>query len=195
MTIESKTDTLAEFERVMLRYLPDITRYARSLTAQPSDADDLVQETYLDAWRGRGTFDASRDARRWLFSICRHAFIKRHRKSHREIAVGDGPELESYATAVGHAEALRDGSAAIMESSDVGPAIAKAMETLSPPFREVVALVDMGDSDYAEAAATLGIPVGTVRSRLFRARRLLQEQLFEHARDAGFRVRSAPEIR
>ena len=99
-------DALAEFERVMLQFLPDVTRYARSLAGQGADADDLVQETYLDAWRGRGTYDGSRDARRWLFAICRHAFIKRHRKTQREISVGDDAELESYATAVGHAEAL-----------------------------------------------------------------------------------------
>lgn len=188
-------DALAEFERAMLHFLPDVTRFARSLAGQGADADDLVQETYLDAWRGRGTYDASRDARRWLFAICRHAFIKRHRKTQREVTVGDDAEMESYATAAGHHAALQDGTAARVEASDVGPAIARALGTLSPVFREVVALVDVGGSDYAEAAATLGVPVGTVRSRLFRARRLLQEQLFEHARDAGYRVRTDLETR
>lgn len=188
-------DALAEFERAMLHFLPDVTRYARSLAGHGADADDLVQETYLDAWRGRSSYDGSRDARRWLFAICRHAFIKRHRKTQREISVGDDAELESYATAAGHAEALRDGTAERVETSDVGPAIVRALDTLAPVFREVVALVDVGGSDYAEAAATLGVPVGTVRSRLFRARRLLQEQLFEHARDAGYRVRTDLETR
>ena len=69
------------------------------------------------------------------------------------------------------------------------------MDTLSPAFREVVALVDVGGSDYAEAAESLGIPVGTVRSRLFRARRLLQDQLLEHARDLGFPSRTVQETR
>lgn len=179
----------------MLRYLPDVTRYARSLAGPGADADDLVQETYLDAWRGRGTFDASRDARKWLFAICRHAFIKRYRKAHREVAVGDTPELESYATAVGHAAAVRDGSAARLDGMDLGPAINKAMASIPAAFREVVALVDVGGSDYADAAQALGIPVGTVRSRLFRGRRLLQEQLLDYARDAGFVAPQAQEIR
>ena len=186
---------LADFESVMLRYLPDVTRYARSLAGAGADSDDLVQETYLDAWRGRATFDVSREARKWLFAICRHAFIKRHRKANREVAVGDAAELESYATATGHAAAVRDGTAALLDGLDLGPAIVRAMTTLPPVFREIVALVDVGGSDYAEAAAALGVPVGTVRSRLFRARRLLQEQLIEHARDAGFVVATAPEAR
>lgn len=177
----------------MLRYLPDVTRYARSMAGPGADADDVVQDTYLDAWRGRATFDPTRDARKWLFAICRHAFIKRYRKSTRETAVGDPAELESHATAVGHAAAVRDGSAALLDSMDLGPAINTAMATLPGTFREVIALVDVGGSDYAEAAEALGIPVGTVRSRLFRGRRLLQEQLLDYARDAGFRMRTGPE--
>ncbi len=177
----------------MLRHLPDVARYARSLAGPGAESEDVVQETYLDAWRGRATYDPTRDARKWLFAICRHAFIKRYRKSTREIAVGDAPELESYATAVGHAAAVRDGSAAKLEALDLGPAIHAAMATLPETFREVVALVDVSGSDYAEAADVLGIPVGTVRSRLFRGRRLLQEQLLDHARDAGFRERTGPE--
>jgi RNA polymerase sigma-70 factor (ECF subfamily) len=179
----------------MLRHLPDVTRYARALAGPGAEADDVVQETYLDAWRGRATFDPTRDPRKWLFAICRHAFIKRYRKSTREVAVGDAPELESYATAVGHGAAMRDGSAARLDGLDLGPAINAAMATLPAVFREVVALVDVGGSDYAEAAESLGVPVGTVRSRLFRGRRLLQEQLLDHARDAGFRVRTGTEGR
>jgi RNA polymerase sigma-70 factor (ECF subfamily) len=177
---------LPAFEAAMLRHLPDVTRYARALAGPGADADDLVQETFLDAWRGRGTYDPSRDPRKWLFAICRHAFIKRYRKSKREVAVGDAPEVESYATASAHAAAVQDGSARRLDSLDLAPAIAQALDTLPPAFREVVALVDVEGADYAEAATALGIPLGTVRSRLFRARRLLQDHLFAYARDLGF---------
>ena len=183
---------LADFEQEMLRYLPDVARYAQSLTHDKADADDLVQETFLSAWRARATFIPGSDGRRWLFAICRHAYLKQYRKAQREVPLESEPELDSLAAARGHSAALRDHTAQIMESPDIGEAIVRAMAAIPAAFREVVALVDVGGSDYAEAAAALGVPIGTIRSRLFRGRRLLQEHLLDHARDAGFRLAGAP---
>lgn len=179
------TEPLADFEQEMMRYLPHVARYARSLTHDTADADDLVQETFLLAWRARATFLPGSDGRRWMFAICRNEFFRRHRRGQRVVSVGDAPELDSLASAQLHNRALREHTANIMDAPDIGPAIEKAMDTLSPAFREVVALVDVGGADYAEAAAALDVPIGTVRSRLFRARRLLQEMLLDHARDLG----------
>jgi RNA polymerase sigma-70 factor (ECF subfamily) len=176
-----------EFERLMLPLLGDVARFARSLARDPGRADDLVQETYLQALRGWHTFRPDAHPRRWLFTVCRHVFLRTARREARYVeAPADDPELESLATALAHAEAQRTGAAAALERMDLGAAIAEALATLPPHFRVAVVLVDVEGQAYDEAARVLGVAVGTVRSRLFRGRRLLQDLLYAYARDAGF---------
>ena len=87
----------ADFQRVALPWLPHVSRYARVLARNPSDADDLTQETFLRAYQGWGTFREGTDCRRWLFAICRNAFLRaRHRE--RRLQVVDDPEAEMRAT-------------------------------------------------------------------------------------------------
>jgi RNA polymerase sigma-70 factor (ECF subfamily) len=176
------------FEAEALACLPDVVRFARSLTRDEASADDLVQETYLRAYRGYASFVADSDMRRWLFSICHHAWLRINQREQRMVLTTDGDEaeLETLAAVMGHVAAQRTGLDRFVGTLDLGPAIARAVEALAPPFRSAVLLVDVEGMAYEEAAAVLEVPVGTVRSRLFRARRLLQEQLFEFARDAGF---------
>ncbi len=100
-------------------------------------------------------------------------------------AEGDDAELETLGAVMGHVAAQRTGLDRFVSTLDVGPAIRAAIGRLTPAHQAVVMLVDVEGLGYDEAAAVLGVPIGTVRSRLFRARRLLQEQLFEYARDAG----------
>jgi RNA polymerase sigma-70 factor (ECF subfamily) len=109
-----------------------------------------------------------------------------HQESRYVEAPDDDPELESLATAHAHWHAEQAGLTDIVERMDLGESIERALAELPAYFRGAVVLVDVEGQSYDEAAAVLGIPVGTVRSRLFRARRLLQDLLFEHARDAGF---------
>ena len=175
------------FERLTLPYLADVARFARSLTRDAARADDLVQETYLQALRGWHTFHAGADPKRWLFSVCHHAFLRTTRRDARYVeAAEDDPELESLATAVAHWRAQESGVAAVAERMDLGPAIDRALAALAPHYRAAVVLVDVEGQSYEDAALVLGVAVGTVRSRLFRGRRLLQDQLFAYARDAGF---------
>jgi RNA polymerase sigma-70 factor (ECF subfamily) len=175
------------FERLTLPFLGDVARFARSLTRDPTRADDLVQETYLQALRGWHTFHAGADPRRWLFTVCRHTFLRGERREARYVeAPDDDPELESLATAVAHAAAERSGAAEAVERLDLGPAISGALAALPPHYRVAVVLVDVEGQPYEVAAEVLGVAVGTVRSRLFRGRRLLQDVLYVHARDAGF---------
>lgn len=181
------------FEEQALACLPDVERFARSLTRHDTAAEDLVQDTYLLAFRGRATFATDGNMRRWLFSICHHAWLRTTRREQRVVLTDDGAEaeLETLAAVMGHVTAQRSGLDRFVSSIDVGPAIAAAIDGLSPHMRVVVVLVDVQGLGYEEAATVLDVPVGTVRSRLFRARRVLQERLFEFARDAGFTV-SAP---
>ncbi len=183
----------AAFERLTLPFLADVARFARSLTRDPARADDLVQETYLQALRGWHTFHEGADPRRWLFGVCRHAFLRSARREARYVeAPDDDPELESFATAAAHARAERSGEVAALERLDLGPAISRALAALPPHYRVAVVLVDVEGQAYEEAAEVLGVAVGTVRSRLFRGRRLLQDVLYAHARDAGFAGARAP---
>jgi len=185
VTAHESTD--GAFERLTLPFLPDVARFARSLTRDPSRADDLVQETYLQALRGWHTFHAGADPKRWLFTVCRHTFLRSEEREARYVeAPEDDPELESLATALAHSAAQRTGAAEALDRMDLGPAIADALSKLPPHYRVAVVLVDVEEHSYDEAADVLGVALGTVRSRLFRGRRLLQDLLFEHARDAGF---------
>ncbi|HYW51539.1 MAG TPA: sigma factor-like helix-turn-helix DNA-binding protein, partial [Gemmatimonadaceae bacterium] len=113
--------------------------------------------------------------------------LRSEQREARYAEAPDGdPELESLATAVAHAAAVRNGSVDALERVDLGPAIAAALAALPPHYRVAVVLVDVEEYTYDEAAEVLDVAIGTVRSRLFRGRRLLQDRLYEHALDAGF---------
>jgi RNA polymerase sigma-70 factor (ECF subfamily) len=189
----SVAPTASAFERLTMPHLPALSRFARSLTREAARADDLVQETYLRALQGWHTFQDGSDARRWLFAICHHAFLRNTQREELYVQPpDDDPELESLETAIAHSRAQRSGLADAAERLDLGEAIARAVSTLSPHYRATVVLVDVEGQTYEEAAEVLGIPVGTVRSRLFRARRMLQDLLFDYARDAGFETTRRP---
>jgi RNA polymerase sigma-70 factor, ECF subfamily len=151
----------AEFSALALTALDDVYRFARSLTRDEADSEDVVQETYLRAFRSWHTFQTGTDVRRWLFTIARNVFLRSRERGQREVTLD-------------------------ADRADLGPAIREALAEISEGYRDAVVLVDLEDQSYEGAAEVLGIPVGTVRSRLFRGRKLLQERLAKHAQDAGF---------
>jgi RNA polymerase sigma-70 factor (ECF subfamily) len=167
-----------------LIHLADVTRFALSLTRDEADAEDLVQETYLRAYQSWDTYTPGTECRGWLFTICRHTNARQRRRDQRVIPCDD-PELESLAAAAIHTAAATAGLGDVFARADLRDAIDLALERLPEQFREVIILVDIQDQSYEDTAAVMGVPVGTVRSRLFRGRRLLQEALIDHARDLG----------
>lgn len=175
----------ADFSALALPHLDDVARFARSLTRDAADADDVVQETFLRAWRHWHTFVPGSDPRRWLFTIARNVFL-RTKERERPTESLDEPEGESLAAMRAQAAVGPDVLTRALDRADLGPALRAALEALEEPFRSAVVLVDVQDLSYAEASEILGIPIGTVRSRLFRGRRLLQTPLLAHAQDAGF---------
>lgn len=181
---KAKEERDRQFRREALRWLPEVTRFALSLEHDEANADDLVQDTFLKAYEGWETFTPGTECRGWLFTICRNTFYRRRRREARQIACED-PELEALAASAVHASAQEGGYGDMFARFDVSDALDRAIDALPDNFREVVLLVDVHDQSYEEAAGTLEVPIGTVRSRLFRARRLLQEALIAHARDAG----------
>jgi len=177
-------DISPEFSQAALGSLDDVHRFARSLARNKADADDLVQETYLRAFRSWRTFLPGSDVRRWLFAICRNVFLRSREREERFTPLEDegGETLKAVEQ---HAAWRREGVEAAVWRLDLKAAVDRALTALQEPFRSAVVLVDLEDHSYDDASAILEVPVSTVKSRLFRGRRILQEHLMAFARDAG----------
>src|SRR5471032_1489026 len=175
----------AEFEREALPWLDDVYRFALSLTRDEADADDIVQETYLRAYRSWHTFIPGTECRRWLFTICRNVFLRSRERQRPTVDLEDG-EQDAVAAGSVYAAAREKGYDDLYARLDLAPALRDALAELVEPFRSAVILVDVEDMTYETAAQVMGVPIGTVRSRLFRGRRLLQEKLLTVAEDMGF---------
>ena len=173
------------FEREAIPWIDDVYRFALSLTRDESDADDVVQDTFLRAFRSWHTYLPGSDCRRWLFTICRNVFL-RSRERARPMVELESSELDLAAIGSFYSDGGRDDVESIFSRLDLAPAIADALENVPEPFRSTLVIVDVEDQSYEAAAEVLRVPIGTVRSRLFRGRRLMQEQLMTYARDAGF---------
>lgn len=201
--MEELTEEAARrFEDTALPHLEAVASFALSLTRSAADADDLVQETFLRAYKGWHTFTPGTECRRWLFTICRNTFIRITSRRRVEVEVLEGDD-DAMPAVLGHVDALRYGVGRLFDHIDVGPAIRAAVDALPEPHHSIVVSVDLEGLSYEEAAALLKVPVGTVRSRLYRARRHVQEALIAHARDMGLAegvsesdgARAAPEVR
>jgi len=175
----------ATLEQDLLAALNAVHRFALQLARDSARAEDLVQETYLKAWTHRDQFQPGTSCRAWLFTICRNAFLKGEARTLRETPTEDA-ELEALGAAAVHASVqATDPTGAVFERTELDAAVQQALAKLPVEYRTVVSLVDIEDQSYAAAAGILGVPVGTVRSRLFRGRRLLQQHLLAYAQDAG----------
>jgi RNA polymerase sigma-70 factor (ECF subfamily) len=173
------------FEAEALPFIDDVYRFALSLTRDAADADDIVQETFLRAYRSWHTFQPGSDARRWLFTITRNVFLRARERERRHVDLEDG-DVEAATAFATHGQMVRDGADQILSRVDLAPALRRALDELDEPFKSAVLLVDLEDQSYEAASQILGVPIGTVRSRLFRGRRILQDKLITYARDAGF---------
>jgi RNA polymerase sigma-70 factor (ECF subfamily) len=178
------------FEREAIPWIDDVYRFALSLTRDESDADDVVQDTFLRAFRSWHTYMPGSDCRRWLFTICRNVFLRSRERARPTVEL-DATEVDAATVGSLYSVAVRDGLDEMFARLDLGPAISKALNNVPEPFRSTLIIVDVEDQSYESAAEILGVPIGTVRSRLFRGRRLMQEQLLTHAMDAGFGPRPA----
>lgn len=173
------------FELEAVPFLPNVARYARLLTRDSADADDLTQETFLRAFKAWDSFRPGSDCRKWLFTICRNLYLRDRQRAERFVAADDA-DGELRATREMYFRVREQGCKDLFERIDLAPALDEALRSLQPEYREAVVLVDIEDCSYAAAASALNVPIGTVRSRLFRARRLLQQALMKHAEDLGF---------
>lgn len=181
------------FEATALQHFEVLYRQAVSYTRNPDDAQDLVQDTYLRAYRFWYRFAPGTHLRAWLCTILRHTFINTYRREARYQALVDAAAwpLESVATAP--APAWPDGASMDeMLRYVVHDEVKNALDDLPDEYRLVVILADLAECTYKDIATMVGCPVGTVMSRLFRGRRLLRQRLETFARQSGY-LRSEPE--
>jgi len=172
------------FQAEALQHLDSVYRYAFALTRDRSEAEDLVQDTFLQALRHWDQFRPGTNARAWLFTICRNLFLRQRERRAREEPT-EAAALDGLAAAAQAFAAPPDAGRALFDAPELGDVIRRELDKLPAEYREVVELSDLQDQSYADIAQVLGVPLGTVKSRLFRGRRLLQEALVDYARDAG----------
>jgi len=187
--------TQAEFEAQLAPVLERAYATALRLTRNAADAEDLVQESALLAYRGYGTFERGTNFRAWFLRILMNAFLSSRRKHRLEddaVSLDDVPS--AYIQRQAHELVKADAGPAGLAAADVARGVigaleseqvAAAIDALPEEFRTVATLYFLQDLPYKEIASLLGIPVGTVRSRLHRGRALLQKRLWETARDHG----------
>ena len=176
------------FEREALVHLDSLYRVALRLTGNAAEADDLVQETMLKAYRAWEQYQKGTNAKGWLLTILRHAFINEYRRRTRHPETVDLDAIEPFSVF----EELQDEDPqGTFFDRIVDDEVLRAIDQLPEQFRETVVLSDVEGLSYEEIARVLDVPVGTVKSRLFRARRLLQQQLYDYAVGMGYIKRSS----
>ncbi len=179
----------ATFADQAMEFMPQLYSAALRMTRRPADAEDLVQETYLRAYRGFGGFEQGTNLKAWLYRILTNTFINSYRAKQRrpdESELDESEDLYLYRR-LGGLEAAAMGRSAEDELMDwfTDAEVKSAMEALPESFRLAVILADIEGFSYKEIAEILDIPIGTVMSRLHRGRKSLQKQLYEFAAGRG----------
>ncbi len=180
------------FRQEALPHLDAVYRFALRLTGSEAEAEDLVQETFLRAFRAWDQYTLGTNAKSWLFTICRNTFLRgRERDTRRHELVTEAARSESQAGDDVFESPIFTGRADYDPEGDffrklVDREILDAIDGLPDDFREAVVLSDLQGLNYQEIAHVLEVPLGTVKSRLFRGRKLLQKRLYHYALDTGF---------
>ncbi len=183
----SESEKLKIFNDEFMPHINSMYNFAYRLTLDQDDSKDLLQDTYLKAYRFIDSFQQGTNAKAWLFRILKNSFINDYRKKSKEPSKVDYQEVESYYNSEDvdrqitpdlRVEALRD---------MIGDEISNALNSLDVDFRTVIILCDLEGFKYDEMAKILDIPIGTVRSRLHRARNLLKDKLSTYAKQMGYK--------
>jgi RNA polymerase sigma-70 factor (ECF subfamily) len=186
----SKEEKDRRFEAELMPVITPLYNFAYRLTLDEDDAHDLVQETYLKAYRFFDYFEAGTNAKAWLFRILKNSFINDFRKKSKQPAKIDYSEIEGYYNPDDVDSEGEGGGGTDLRAESVqdliGDEVASALNSLPVDFRTVIILCDLEGFTYEEMAKILDIPIGTVRSRLHRARHFLKEKLEDYAKTMGY---------
>jgi RNA polymerase sigma-70 factor (ECF subfamily) len=179
----------SEFERELLTHTDALYAFGLKLSQARDDAEDLVSETVMRALEKWQQFEVGTNMRAWLFTILYHSFVSRKRRvERREVHPSDERDGWSAFDTVGQSDPEGEFFDSIIDDQ-----VSQAIDELPDEYREAVVLSDLHELRYAEIAQILGVPEGTVKSRLFRARRILQKKLLDYAVEMGY-LRRPPEV-
>jgi RNA polymerase sigma-70 factor (ECF subfamily) len=179
----------AKFSDLAMEHMPSLYTAALRMTRNPADAEDLVQETYLKAYRAFNSFTEGTNLKAWLYRILTNTYINTYRAKKRRPEESDVDDLENFYLyrRLGGLEGAQAGRSAEDEVLDhfTETEVKEAIEALPEQFRMAVLLGDVEGFSYKEIAEILDVPIGTVMSRLHRGRRALQKRLYEFGRQRG----------
>jgi|TARA_R100000027_G_scaffold56277_1_gene45524 RNA polymerase sigma-70 factor (ECF subfamily) len=186
MSYESK-DKQRVFNEEFMPHIDAMYNFAFRLTLDEDDAKDLVQETFMKAYRFINSFETGTNAKAWLFRILKNSFINNYRKKSKQPNKVDYQEVESFYNSDSVNENITTDLRVETVQHLIGDEITNALNSLDVDFRTVIILCDLEGFTYEEMAKILDIPIGTVRSRLHRARNLLKEKLKQYASSLGYK--------
>jgi RNA polymerase sigma-70 factor, ECF subfamily len=183
----AEQDLLDRFDRDVLPLLPSLYGAALRMTRNPADAEDLLQETTLRAYRGFASFQEGTNLKAWLYRILTNSFINTYRKKQREPKTVDGPEdLDEWFLydRLGAENVARSAEEDVLKNIPDAD-VKDALESIPENFRMAVLLADVEGFSYKEIAEITGVPIGTVMSRLHRGRKALEKALYGVAKERG----------
>ena len=174
------------FDKEFMPHIDSMYNFAYRLTFDEDDAKDLVQDTYLKAFRFIHSFQEGTNAKAWLYRILKNSFINGYRKKSKQPTRVDYQEVEQFYSSEDTLKEVTVDLRLEATKDMIGDEISNALNALAIDFRTVIILCDLEDFTYEEMAKILDIPIGTVRSRLHRARNLLREKLGSYAHSMGY---------
>jgi RNA polymerase sigma-70 factor (ECF subfamily) len=177
-----------DFEAAAMPFVDALYNTAYRMTRNAEDAEDLVQEAYLKAYKYYDKFEEGTNFKAWLFKIMKNTFINNYRKKQQAPPQSDFADIEeSFESQVSEeaGQKIKNPEEELLEDVLDGD-IQRAIDELPPDYRMVVLLADLENFSYKEIAEILDVPVGTVMSRLYRGRRLLERTMLEYAHDHGY---------
>lgn len=175
-----------DFEEEIIPHLDAMYNFALRLTSDPSDAEDLVQDTIVKAFRFFSSYEKGTNAKAWLFRILKNSYINNYRKQSKQPNQVDYDEVSTFYETIRAERTDTSDLEDKMFRDLIDDDISSALEELPEDFRTVVLLCDIEDFTYEEIANMLDVPIGTIRSRLHRGRNLLKAQLMEYAKNRGY---------
>ncbi|MDX9758443.1 MAG: sigma-70 family RNA polymerase sigma factor [Bacteroidota bacterium] len=175
-----------DFEREALPHMDALYNFALRMTSDPDEADDLLQETYLKAYRFFDKFEQGTNCKAWLFRIMKNSFINIYRRSSKEPDKVDYNDVEEFYHSIRAESTDPNDLEEKIFSNILDDDVSTALESLPEEFRTVVILCDIEGFTYEEIAEFVECPIGTVRSRLHRGRKMLRGKLFDYAKQRGY---------